>query len=369
MAPERESEPAGDAAAPSPGGAVGLAFGLGWQIVELFMGASPNPGQPPSRQSRLPSLSDLTAAQRTELALAQIDSELAKLDGPMRAAGLISPDSAAVRDAFGASPPDRGGLREKVYDLHLELLKVLQACDPRLGGAYRLGKALAYSCLAASDGPSLRREFDSNRLNNLQEWLADLSSVLPAHAARGVAISLDLWQQAIPDPGEDEWTMPASTLAALHRQGKLWRAVLTGEKNARDMLTPDAFIAAGAELLGQTRKLLGHFLWRYLPGVLLVVGLLLSALAVVIFVGPVGKVFAALLPLAAALGLTSRGLVAALRSTAGKLEQPLWDAELDTAIGGAITLVPELTGAKSARESARHVTAVGPRLAVTSEER
>jgi hypothetical protein len=349
--------------APSADPSVGIALGLGWQMVELYLSASASPGQPPRRQSQLPSLSDLTAAQRTELGIAQIDAELAKLAGALSAAGLAGPTTAVVEQAFRASPPDRDGLHDAVYDLHLELLNALQACDPRLGTAYRLGKALAYTCLLPNDAPSLREEFQHNRLNNLQEWLADLATVLPGHAARAVAISLDLWQQVIPNPGATEWTAPPDTLPALHRQGKLWRAVLTGEKDPRDMLTPAAYITAAAELLSHTRRLVGHFLWRYFPGIVLVVLLLLGATAVVIFVGPVGKVFAALLPLAAALGITAKGLIAALRSTASKLERPLWGAELDTAISAAITLAPGVVGTKSAKNAAKALTPVGPRVA------
>ena len=360
------SEPTSTSQAPSPNPSVGIAFGLGWQMVELHLGASPNPRQPPSRQSRLPSLSDLTSAQRTELGLAQIDAALARLSAMLSAAGLAVPATTAVKRAFRASPPNRDGLRNAVYDLHLELLDGLQACDPRLGAAYRLGKALACTCLLPKDAPSLRKEFQHNRLNNLQEWLADLATALPDHAARSVAISLDIWQQVIPDPGAVDWTIPSKMLPALHRQGKLWRAVLTGEKSPRDMLTPAAYITAGAELLGQTRQLVGHFLWRYLPAIFFVALLLIGATAVVIFVGSVGKIFAALLPLAAALGLTSKGLIAALRSTASELEQPLWNAELDTAIGAAITLAPGLTSAKSAKKTAKSLTPVGPRI-VASE--
>jgi hypothetical protein len=349
--------------APSADPAVGIALGLGWQMVELYLTASPSPGQPPRRQPQLPSLSDLTSPQRTELGLAQIDAALAKLASALRAAGLAGPTTAPVEQAFRVSPPDRDGLHDTVYDLHLELLNALQACDPRLGTAYRLGKALAYTCLLPNDAPSLREEFQQNRLNNLQEWLADLATALPGHAARAVAISLDLWQQVIPNPGATEWTAPPDTLPALHRQGKLWRAILTGEKNPRDMLTPAAYITAAAELLSHTRRLVGHFLWRYLPAIVFVVVLLLGAGAVVIFVGPVGKVFAALLPLAAALGITSKGLIAALRSTASKLEQPLWGAELDTAIGAAITVAPGVSGTGSAKETAKTLTPVGPRVA------
>jgi hypothetical protein len=198
--------------APSPDPSVGIALGLGWQMAELYLSASPSPGQPPPRQSQLPSLSDLTAAQRTELGLAQIDAALVKLAGALRAAGLAGPTTAALEQVFRASPPDRDGLHDVVYDLHLELLNALQACDPRLGTAYRLGKALAYTCLLPNDAPSLREEFQHNRLNNLQEWLADLATALPGHAARAVAISLGLWQQVIPNPDATEWTAPPATL-------------------------------------------------------------------------------------------------------------------------------------------------------------
>jgi hypothetical protein len=350
---------------PSSDPSVGIALGLGWQMVELHLSASPRPGQPPERQLQLPSLSNLGAAQRTEMGLAQINAGLVKLAGALSAADLVHPTITAADQAFRATPPDRDALHNAFYDLHLELLDALQACDPKLGTAYRLGNALAYTCLLPKDAPSLRKEFQHNRLNNLQEWLADLASALPDHSARSVALSLDLWQQVIPNPGPTDWTAPTETLPALHRQGKLWRAVLTGEKNPRDMLSPAAYITAAAELLSHTRRLVGHFLWRYLPAIALVALLLLAAAAVIIFVGSVGKVLAALLPLAAALGLTSKGLIAALRSTASKLEQPLWGAELDTAIGAAITLAPGLSGAKSAKETAKTLAPVGPRVVVT----
>lgn len=232
----------------------------------------------------------------------------------------------------------------------------MSGCLPLLGStAY-----LAYTCLEPEDAKSLREVFQHNRLNNIQEWLADLASVLPEHTGRAVAISLDLWQQAIPDPGPTPWTMPPTTIAALHRQAKLWQGILTGAKEPRDMLNPSAYITAAAEMLANTRRLLGHLLWRYLPAVILMVLLLLGAVAVVILVGPVGKVFAALLPIVAALGLTSRGLIAALRAAASKLEQPLWGAELDTSIAAAITVAPGLASAKVAKKTAKSLTPAGP---------
>jgi hypothetical protein len=351
-----------EAGAAGPAPLAGIALGLGWQIAEEYRRASPTPGKPPTRQARLPSLSDLTAAQRTGLALAQINATITKLNAQLTAGGLPTPTTDKVEDAYRVPGGSRDALRNAVYDLHLELLRALQAADPNLGAAYRLGKALADTCLAPDDGPSLQEEFDRNRLNNLQEWLADLSSALPPHAARSVAISLEMWQQTIPQPGTASWEVPEGTLSALHRQGKVWRALLTGEKRAEQMLTPPALISAGAELLGQTRRLAAQVVSRYRSAIAATVVLLVMAVLVVVFVKSAARAFTALVPLVAALGLTTRGLIAALRSAAAKVEQPLWEAELDTAVAEVITLGPAQTDTTTARQTAAQLTAVGPHL-------
>lgn len=56
----------------------------------------------------------------------------------------------------------------------------------------------------------------------------------------------------------------------------------------------------------------------------------------------------------ASLGLSWRGVGKSLGGLAGKLERPLWGAELDVAITQAITLLPRAKGRDTARER-RHV--------------
>jgi len=49
--------------------------------------------------------------------------------------------------------------------------------------------------------------------------------------------------------------MPEEVRRRLHRQGKLWRELLTGEKDGRDMLGPRNYIDAGLALLADTGSL------------------------------------------------------------------------------------------------------------------
>jgi hypothetical protein len=103
--PQPADEQTVTAPAPSADPSVGIALGLGWQMVELHLSASPSPSKPPPRQPQLPSLSDLTAAQRTGLGLAQIDAGLTKLAGALSGAGIDRPTITPVEQAFRASPP------------------------------------------------------------------------------------------------------------------------------------------------------------------------------------------------------------------------------------------------------------------------
>jgi hypothetical protein len=152
-----------EAGAAGPAPLAGIALGLGWQIAEEYRRASPTPGKPPTRQASLPSLSDLTAAQRTGLALAQINATITKLNAQLTAGGLPTPTTDKVEDAYRVPGGSRDALRNAVYDLHLELLRALQAADPNLGAAYRL--ALPWLAVAPPRSVQIYRVADRPTLD------------------------------------------------------------------------------------------------------------------------------------------------------------------------------------------------------------
>jgi hypothetical protein len=165
-----------------------------------------------------------------------------------------------------------------------------------------------------------------HRSSRAQAWLADLATALPAHSARAVAVSLEMWQEAIPDPTREAAAQsagnggavaehaeppltepdPGNTLAALHRQGALWRNLLTGEKAGEDMLSPSDYLNAGSRMMASVAGLARGFIaqhWAALgAGVLLTAAVIAAVLLSA--AGSGSKVVGSIAAAAAALGVS-----------------------------------------------------------------
>jgi hypothetical protein len=318
-----------------------LALDLGWEVTSLYRSAKARGDEPASRDD-LPTLSDLADWQTTELRLDHVDVRLSQLAPLVVSSGLQLQTSTNARRAFEESSAT---LKENVYKLHVSLLTRLYAADVNLGKAYALGRSLEYTCSRSTDANTLRREFGVHRLTTLESWLADLASALPEHASRAVAISLHLWQESIPEQGSSpkRWQVKddeyQGVQRALHRQAKLWRALLVGEKRGRDMLETKDYIGAAGRTFTRALRLAWTFTWR--TG--FVVPILLAAGGVAVWAilqsdGEVAtKVVAAVGAGATAVGVSWKSTSATLGQLALKLEQPLWQREMDAAIGLAIT--------------------------------
>lgn len=351
-----------DAGLPTP---VRVALSLGWEMTDLFCAAKVR-GRDPAPQNDLPTLSDLLPWQTTELQLSTVEVSVHLLTPAITAAGVTVPSIDAVRTAFGGN--DNDALRRSVYDLYLQLLRTLHAVDPNIGKALDLGRSIAYSCLRPTDAAGLRSEFQRYRLATLQGWLADLASVLPAHAARSVAISLELWQRYVPNPGAspEAWQIRDdeihTALRQLHRQAKIWRAVLVGEKRGQDMLQPLDYIRAAGRLLGRTLRLAWTFNLRTaFAGPLLLVAIGVGIWAILTSDGQTAtKITGAVVTTAAGLGISWTSTKATLGQLAVKLEQPLWQAELDAAIGSAVTTLDHQRRAPRLAKIAGEVSPQGP---------
>jgi len=330
---------------------VAVAFALGWQVAELYR--DPHHLRPDTRPlpDNLPGIGSLTESQRTDLGLRQLEAGLHRLLPRIGVAGLTVPDTVPLRKAFeGAPDPETNqpaDLRTRLLPLHVETLETLTAADFRLGKAYGLGRAMADTA-EVTDAASLDRRFDPWRIRQLDTWLADLDSALPAHASSSVRMSLARWQRWAREAllGEQplDWQRdPAILCQALYRQAQRWRALLSGEKAGVDMLRMKDYLAATREMLSRAGELLWGVLKHLWFVVAAIAGLVAAAMILLVTSHTTSGNIAAVAALAAALGVTWKGVGDAVWRAASRLERPLWGAALNVAIYEAITMLPHQT--------------------------
>lgn len=337
-------EPAAAVATTAP---VTTAFALGWHIAELYAGplgaAKPVISEPPSN---LPGLSELERFEVVELSLDQIGAELHILDASCTAAGIQLPEmpqSLAKRDAS-----HRKALKLDILGFHIELLEMLTAADFRLGKAYGLGRALADSALlpAPAEPESFSESFDLGRIETLSQWLDDLETTFPPYAAPAARSSLEAWAGwvamptinglpvAIADGGGD-------LTHALHKQGRLWRSLLSDEKKGVDLLTVDDYVTAAIGLVRRTSKIAFSFLRAWWWAALLLLGVAL-VIAWLVFTHLTGssKTATAIISFLGLLGVTWKGVGASLGKVLERTEPPLWASEVKAAVCRAVTQLP-----------------------------
>jgi hypothetical protein len=124
-------------------------------------------------------------------------------------------------------------------------------------------------------------------------------------------------------------------VAALVRQGQVWRALLSGEKAGTDMLGADDYVGAFRTLVA---RLVRHRPWVWGAAMLMA-----AAIAALIYLfvterGTVQHVVAIGLSALAAVGISTAALKRALNDVTSEIEAQVWRAELDFAIAEAITV-------------------------------
>ncbi len=302
---------------------------LGWRIEELFSQFGVPEGPPLAYDlAQLPGLSKLTSYDLQRLGLDQADFVVgqvtAKVGAPPAVALNLTTNArsklqATIEEGEGAASR-RQEYRAALSKLHVDLLVVLTAADPAYGKAYGLGRALADTTCAQQTPAELAMAFERHRIGQLYVWLDELASLLPEHAARAVAQSLDWWQRAVTAAATGSELSPTSTpashedrpvshpaarnqaasiwpqrqrakngqteppsmealAAAVARQGALWRGVLDGDKLCTDLLTPQDYLRAGDRLARHYAGLAGRALrtmpWLLVPLLLLLAGTIL----------------------------------------------------------------------------------------------
>jgi hypothetical protein len=344
--------PAGVAGAPGltvpPSGDPGVcaAVALGWQVAQLFhLPVHRGPVTDPPRGDHLPGRSEFPGASQSLWLGEQIQAQAQVLLGPPPppvVLGALAGVRAVLADPGRA--PD--ATLDAVFTLHCRLLEALTVADFRLGKAYGLGRAVAETALlpaAAAGGADRVHQFRSllrsGRLMTIQDWLADLKTLLPSHAAYAVSRSLADWQRW----ADDHLTEADSDQArsALRVQGRIWRELLTGEKAARDLLSLPDYLAAGRRA---ALRVITRFWWAILLAPLGAAGIVYVA-AHLHGIPPLLRLAGSIAWLAGAAGLSLKGAGALLGPGLTGAEGWLWQTELDGSVAVAATCLPR--GAKA----------------------
>jgi hypothetical protein len=378
---------------------VNQAFNLGWNMCLLYRsGTAPGWRTLSSIPERLPSPRSFDSAERSQIRLGQIRSAIDHFDGQLHTpVGHTSFGTAGGHIERLKPPPAEAPVvatvdpRECIFEAHLALVEALSASDARFAKAYHLGVSLASATHASVDRESLEREFERDRIARLGEWLADLASLFPDHSSRVVRLSCAEWRRWVEDPtihvaeatlaekeadpGSDspgriarvkartdremrtlDWHRDGKKVKrALVRQGDIWKALLSGEKEGPGMLELQDYFATGARALKDGVRLLrGMLLPICVAVVLLVVGSWLLVKA-----EGAGATAFGVATVAGSLGIIWKGIIGSLGAVAGKLQEPVWGAALDEQIATSITKLP--SGARAAPEDAEKAApASGP---------
>jgi len=323
------------------------AFALAWQLTQLYH--SPLHKTPIGHgelADRLPGRSALPDAEQSLLLARQVGAGIRKfLPTPEGQRASISTDN--VERLLAGYPRNPTAIRQAIWDLHVDLLEALTVVDFQLGKSYGLGRALAETAVMplsarTEDRGALYSElFSAGRLQEISSWLAELKTCFGTHAAYAVYGTLSRWATwmrgadltKVEDPG-----------AWLSRQGHVWRGLLSGEKQATDLLKATDFVQAAIALLKRISQLSQRFFWSgYSLIFLIVIGAVVGAVIGIADLGRVsqGSRLAAQVVVAlAALGVTAKGVTATLGRIVAKAQSALWDSELDESCAVAACRLP-----------------------------
>lgn len=330
--------------------AVEAAVVLGWDMASLYAFATPrrlarpefpHPVPPPA----LTNLSQMDARPRLELQLDGIDVRIRFLvarltDAP---AAPSTTHARSLLTELGTHTDAGQRFRRALDDLNLSLLSWLIPTDSRIGTAYRLGRSLAESCQDKPD--RLRDLFCSGRGKTMTDWLEDLATALPPYSSTVVRGSFGRWRQAVSDPTATVRSLGGTRRtpavpehydrrlsAALPDQGRLWRNILTGDLDPRDLLTEADYQQHIERLLVRDRALLLSSARRLFIPILLP---LVVVVALAVTVVALTKTGTPLAQAAAALVAVGGGAVAAWKLVSASaahalatVNEPLREAQL-----------------------------------------
>ena len=341
---------------------VGTAVALGWQVAELFHApVHEGAANYPPRGVHLPGRSEFPAATQSKWLGEQIQAQIAALF-PKSLPGLdISKTMDSVLVNLIAPRRGHDATLDSVFELHCQIFEGLSVTDFRLGKAYGLGRALAETAFlpaepAISDRADVfKTMLDKGRLSTLKDWLFDLKTVLPAHTAYAVTRALQDWETwAAEEHPALAWDNACHQLRV---QGRIWRALVTGEKTATDILKLSDYMNAAQAIAARVWSSLRRYrLWLGLGGVA-AVGVIVG-ISFLSDVPPSVRVIANLAWLAGVLGVSLKGAGALMGGALKDIGGWFWQSELDEAVAATAAALPE--GATHKRSAPEAVGALLP---------
>jgi hypothetical protein len=335
---------------------VAAAITLGW-----YVGALAHPGQPrhtaAAVRGDLGALAAITDAQVLDFCGSHATVAFARLRDLVAKTTLSLPEQQLEQCLAAADADARRGA---AGDLDGKALAVLSATDMRLGKAYAVGRALMSLTTRPDPDATLKSHLTGPAVAPVVAAIDDLGSALAPHAGHSVRASILEWRASIETRSKVAPEQPETWLQ-LARQGELWRALLSGEKDGPDMLEIDDYLDAAQGLSGRMRTMALAVLRRFWFVVLGIVALFGGGVALIVATDTDAAVVAGAGTILASLGLSWRGLGRSLGGLAGKLERPLWGAEIDAAITRAITLLPREKGRDTTAQRRKVAVALGDR--------
>ena len=331
-------------------GVATLAVDLGWRLAQLYDSKElPGPRPPNEAKSlppHLPGLGEMSPFEKACALAAHVEADLAVLG---TALGSEMPSAEPIQTALGLAGHSRDDVRQVVHKLFLAVRDQLAGTSPAAAVAFGLGRMLAdTTLLPTSDVPDVLGElFQKYRLSNAFDWLDDLDSALPPDSASAVRVSLRAWEEWVEERRQngtlDPTKIDAMSIRALHRQGDLWRRLLTGEKPAAALLNSRAYVGAAASLIANGRRLAFDYLWKWCWAIALALIAVTLAIRAAVVYAPAGtdRVAAILVTAAGFLGVSWTGIRATLGRALRQAEGAMWDAEVAAAIGKAATILPK----------------------------
>jgi hypothetical protein len=382
--------------------AIALAVDAGWTMALLFGELQPAPGRRPTVSDRLPTEHELPPDQRVQLEGKRINALLARLGALLSETPDPKPGvphvTLSVSSSGAAGALDQTGL----IRLNLDILEWLACAGREYGIAYQLGRSLRDTAnpplrldgersdadkkditarekqLTPKKAPTdpqeaakkekgaeeqsnwefgareaLIKQLSRTRVTKIQEWLFTLTPDLPDDAAAIVGASIGRWGDLTytifdtKSSGGLSWRQSQLEVAgeltrSLLPQGDAWINLLVGAESPEGLLTPEAFVAAGEAALDRTARICKKIATRYWY-VLVIVAI---AVAAALFfaardVGGAARAWTQIATVAAALGITAKGIGTALARLSAGAEKPIYGLEKVDAMAWSVTTIPD----------------------------
>ena len=322
------------------------AFSAGWSISQLHGPILGKKGT--AETSDLPTINELSGDDRLKLSFRELDKFLRNdLQGVLGTDQASQDISELIEGLDDARVVDE--LRNDIARLHCSLLEALVVAGHNYGTAYMLGRSLSDTCSLVTSIESLLSEFNRYRIANIQGWLSDTAAVFPEFSARVVSISLDKWVDWASENANLQWEIEKTHVErALRIQGEHWRAILSGDRDPRSLLSTDGYIAAAEIALGRAELILRRVAARFwIP---LVVALSLTAAAAYVSItygAGTAKVWAFAVSVATGLGVTGKGMQVAAKRLVVNAGESLFSTSEEEVISAEILWLPYLNESRT----------------------